>query len=1112
MARTTKSAESRRASSSTGRKGGSRTSSSARTRKSAASSTRTRNGAGSGSRRKADRPVREPVYADSVYLEIRMIAAIAIAALLLLSVFGLCGRLGVYLGYFLFGMFGVLAYAVPFVFIIGYTFMLANPGSRRARIKLAAVFLFMVMILALITLSSVDFQAVTSISDSYRECGASHSGGGLLGFLPSYPLVMAVGRIGTTVIFVCLLMIFFVMITGRAAFVRLGHFLVRRMDESRMRAQQRREERAIRRQEEEEEWERQREEEEELARQEEEAARLERKREEKEAALRRREKKAQKRSAKQTEVKGKADTAPDEKTGDDKQKVHTVSAESFLHEFMNRKAAQEEKSAEPAPAESEAQQTGQMSGSDTEPAKDSHFIDSIRTELEKPEFAEEEPAAPARPAEKISIHAGGKTQEAEISHVEFPEAGESMRQAAEMADAEEAERIRRRTAGISIPAFLQKENIARPEHQAVRTKIDGNEFHVPEIAKERHTVLQRPSDKVQEEDRSGEDITLQEAIARNAELEVAKNSRAAGIKQQEENRGSEEEETAPAKTGNTAAQNASIKDMAEEIAQAQLDEDDMEDAAAAQQTGKAPARRSALTAQGTLRKGGENAADPEQTAEISVSDQQPVYHYEFPPLELLEHSDGPEAVNVATLRQTAQKLQETFDSFGVGVTVTDVHKGPTVTRYELQPDTGVKVSRIVGLSDDIKLNLAVPDIRIEAPIPGKAAVGIEVPNGKKEMVHLGDLLESRQAKETKSKIAFAVGKGIAGQPVMADIEKMPHLLIAGATGSGKSVCINTIIVSILYRADPSEVKMIMIDPKVVELNVYNDIPHMLIPVVTDPKEAAGALNWAVSEMQKRYRRFAEVGAKKISSYNAKIDRLTDPDEDHRKMPQIVIIIDELADLMMTAQGDVEYAICRIAQLGRAAGIHLVIATQRPSVNVITGLIKANVPSRIAFAVSSGVDSRTILDMNGAEKLLGNGDMLYSTQDVSRPVRLQGAFVSEKEIGRVTDFIKAQSIAGNKDAAKIKEAIESSSSSIGSKTAAPSSERDVYFEEAGRFVIDKDKASIGMLQRVYKIGFNRAARIMDQLCDAGVVGPEIGTKPRQVIMTKEEFEEFLKSQH
>ena len=517
----------------------------------------------------------------------------------------------------------------------------------------------------------------------------------------------------------------------------------------------------------------------------------------------------------------------------------------------------------------------------------------------------------------------------------------------------------------------------------------------------------------------------------------------------------------------------------------------------------------------------EETAEAIQEAELSEEKNteadlpaEPVY--EFPPIDLLEAGSGSRRDSRSALKETADKLQRTFDSFGIGVTVTDASCGPTVTRYELQPDQGVKVSKIVGLADDIKLNLAVPDIRIEAPIPGKAAVGIEVPNTTKEMVRLRDLLESPEFKSSNSKLSFAAGKDIGGKVVIGNIEKMPHLLIAGATGSGKSVCINTILISILYHADPNEVKLLMIDPKVVELSVYNDLPHLLIPVVTDPKKAAGALNWAVQAMMDRYKKFAQLRTKDIKNYNRIVDSFTEPDPDHHHMPQILIVIDELADLMMVAKSEVEDAIVRLTQLARAAGIHLVIATQRPSVNVITGLIKANVPSRIAFAVSSGVDSRTILDTNGAEKLLGNGDMLFHPQGYPKPVRLQGAFVSEDEITRVTDFIKAQSKVSAYDTS-ITESIDANASAIGSgSSSGPAagsadsgvSDRDVYFEEAGRFIIEKEKASIGNLQRVYKIGFNRAARIMDQLAEAGVVGPEVGTKPRQILMTMEEFENYL----
>ncbi|MGC4019553.1 MAG: DNA translocase FtsK [Muricomes sp.] len=495
---------------------------------------------------------------------------------------------------------------------------------------------------------------------------------------------------------------------------------------------------------------------------------------------------------------------------------------------------------------------------------------------------------------------------------------------------------------------------------------------------------------------------------------------------------------------------------------------------------------------------------------IKSQSEQPIRAYQIPPMSLLNRGKKTGGDSDAQLRATALKLEHTLQNFGVQVHVTNASCGPSVTRYEIQPEQGVKVSRIVGLADDIKLNLAVTDLRIEAPIPGKAAVGIEVPNSENTAVMLRDLLEAGEFKNSKSGISFAVGKDISGKVVVADIAKMPHLLVAGATGSGKSVCINTLIMSILYKASPEDVKLIMVDPKVVELSVYNGIPHLLIPVVTDPKKAAGALNWAVAEMEKRYKLFAEYNVRDLKGFNEKISRMKTEEDAPKKMPQIVIIVDELADLMMVAPGEVEGAICRLAQLARAAGLHLILATQRPSVNVITGLIKANMPSRIAFSVSSGVDSRTIIDMNGAEKLLGKGDMLFYPTGYPKPVRVQGSFVSDKEVQQVVDYL----IQHNGNASYSEEVEEHVSANMGGgsgmsqEASAEADSRDAYFVEAGQLIIDKDKASIGMLQRMFKIGFNRAARIMDQLAQSGVVGPEEGTKPRKVLMSKEEFEQYI----
>ena len=488
-------------------------------------------------------------------------------------------------------------------------------------------------------------------------------------------------------------------------------------------------------------------------------------------------------------------------------------------------------------------------------------------------------------------------------------------------------------------------------------------------------------------------------------------------------------------------------------------------------------------------------------------------NYKYPPLNLLDPSKASSGDSKQYMKEQGNKLIHVLEIFGVEATLGEITCGPAVTRYEISPKMGTKVSKIVNLADDIKLNLAAKDIRIEAPIPGKSTVGIEIPNAKNSAVAFSDLMRDKEFKNTSSKIAFAAGRDIAGKIVIADIAKMPHMLIAGATGSGKSVCINTIIMSILYHASPDEVKMIMVDPKMVELSIYNGIPHLLIPVVTDPKKAAGALHWAVKEMTDRYELLSQAGVRNIEGFNEKVDSDSLPDnisEDKRvRMPQIVIILDEVADLMMVAAADVEESIVRLAQLARAAGIHLVIATQKPTVNVITGLIKANVPSRIAFSVSSSTDSRVILDMNGAEDLLGNGDMLYAPQGLSKPLRVQGAFVTDEEVSAVVEFLKDNNESDGYNS-EIQDQI--ANSDVGNNSVSisgePDNSKDPLFEQAGRLVIENQKGSIGYLQRNFRIGFNRAARIMDQLAETGVVGPEMGTKPREIRMSISEFEEVI----
>lgn len=491
------------------------------------------------------------------------------------------------------------------------------------------------------------------------------------------------------------------------------------------------------------------------------------------------------------------------------------------------------------------------------------------------------------------------------------------------------------------------------------------------------------------------------------------------------------------------------------------------------------------------------------TKEIEKAPQEK--HYKFPPLNLLKATSSGDAKALAReLDETAEHLVATLKSFGVETRIVDISKGPTVTRYELQPCAGVKISKITGLADDIALSLAAAGVRIEAPIPNKAAVGIEVPNKASAIVGIREIIESPAFTASKSKLTVAMGKDIGGNVVVADVAKMPHGLIAGATGSGKSVCINSIIMSILYKASPEEVKLLMIDPKVVELGVYNGIPHLLIPVVTEPRKAAGALGWAVSEMEKRYQMFADRSVRDIEGYNKFVEGLIDEPE-VKKMPHIVIIIDELADLMMTAPSEVEDSINRIAAKARAAGIHLLIATQRPSVNVVTGVIKANIPSRIAFAVSSQIDSRTILDSAGAEKLLGRGDMLFSPIGSTKPKRLQGCFVSDEEVERVVGFVKTGSIPDYDDNIMVeieRQAAVEKQKKTGLAEDAP--EEDPMLDEAIKVVVEQGLASTSLLQRKLKLGYARAARIVDEMEQRGVVGPYEGSKPRKVLITREQL--------
>ena len=522
----------------------------------------------------------------------------------------------------------------------------------------------------------------------------------------------------------------------------------------------------------------------------------------------------------------------------------------------------------------------------------------------------------------------------------------------------------------------------------------------------------------------------------------------------------------------------------------------------------APAEAESAPPQAETPAASDTVSAPETPDAPAEPESPPKPDYVLPPLTLLretKHNPG-DSASADELRQNAQQLVDTLQSFGVQTRLIDIARGPAVTRYELQPSAGVKISRITSLADDIALNLAAAGVRIEAPIPGKAAVGIEVPNRSVSPVTLREVIDSPAFEEAKSRVTVALGRDISGNVVVADIAKMPHLLIAGATGSGKSVCINSIIMSLLYKAKPDEVKLLLVDPKVVELGVYNGLPHLAVPVVSDPKKAAGALGWAVTEMLNRYKLFASVGARDISSYN----RLVESQEGVAPLPHYVIVVDELADLMMAAPSEVEDAICRLAQMARAAGMHLIIATQRPSVDVITGVIKANIPSRIAFAVSSQVDSRTILDMGGAEKLLGMGDMLFCPVGASKPTRVQGCFVSDEEIERVVTFIKSAGEAQYDEtiASEIEKHIPAGKGNA-SSSGAPSSaeEEDPMLTDAIECVVEAGIASTSLLQRKCKLGYARAARLIDELEARGIVGPFEGSKPRAVLISKERWLEM-----
>ena len=946
---------------------------------------------------------KEPERPEFLRSEMVIIGTFALAVLLFLSNFRLCGVVGGFLRSLQLGIFGMVGYILPLALFVGVCFYYSNKGNPVAMVKLGALAGAALILCALgEALFGSPFQAGLKLTDFYRSSSATGLGGGLLGGAVSYGLYCLVGKVGTYLILLVLLAVSLVLITERSlvSFVKRGGVKAARYAKEDM---DRRKEIWAERQEE------------------------------------------RKRLREERIVRG-VDLDSTKLGGDEEESWDEEEDLAGLTEAIERGGAKKE---EPAP--------------------------------------EEETRKPEKPENRDDVFTGT---------IAYPHSSREE----EPFDEEELTAVRRAVSGEpEETVYLKKDTRTLKEMNLVeedfsRSSTEPEEDEVP---------WDEPSDRGPE--------PMDGPMAAGKQPQAAGISAAETVPQEEEDDTFEEGfSPAPSKellSGGSSGEDGFAPAVEEDTFISPEGERRVVTA-----TGKVIETETELLKKRVEKKraeaaeaGAESGSPESLSAQIAQKEAETVKkEYIFPSLDLLKKPPKSAAFSENEYRETAVKLQQTLRNFGVGVTVTNISCGPSVTRYELHPEQGVKVSKIVGLVDDIKLSLAAADIRIEAPIPGKSAVGIEVPNKENNTVYLREILESESFRKHKSKLAIAVGKDIGGQVVVADIAKMPHLLIAGATGSGKSVCINTLIMSVIYKSSPEDVKLIMVDPKVVELSVYNGIPHLLIPVVTDPKKASGALNWAVAEMMNRYEKFAKFNVRDLKGYNEKVERTKEIDDGNKpkKLPQIIIIIDELADLMMVAPGEVEDAICRLAQLARAAGIHLVIATQRPSVNVITGLIKANVPSRIAFSVSSGVDSRTIIDMNGAEKLLGKGDMLFYPAGYPKPQRVQGAFVSDEEVQRVVDFLSEQGMTTDYS----EEIASQIATAATAQAAGGESSRDEYFIQAGRFILEKEKASIGMLQRMFKIGFNRAARIMDQLAEAGVVGEEEGTKPRKILMTREEFEE------
>ncbi len=1060
---------------------------------------------------------------SALFHEIELVVLLAAMVFLFCCNFGLVGPVGDAVSGVLFGIFGLTAYVLPVLLFFAVAFWFANAGNSSAVRKLTAGIVLFLMAGIVCDLAAKGAAGMEEYSAGalYENCRETKGGGGVIGGSISFLLLGYLETIGTILVVLLCTVVSLILLTEKSLLGSVKRGGSRMRELSREESERRREMAEERRLEQEERTRRRREMAEER-RTEQEENRIRRREEEKS----RRQAQEEQRAQKAAERRLKAEEKENEKIlRMDRREGVSLDTVLFRPEDTHRRndmheiiLSEEElgivRNQEDTPAAASAEETaacgtGEIHTHGTKRADTDNS--AVKTQSAGGENGNGDAGTVERALSAIRIHRA--ESEAAVPGPEPVSAEERKTES----EAEEiyAARLRamQRQAYFSaadsdacqeVQAVSSADGMAEKEETAERFGFGGHAGRaMPEGAEQGISAVRQGEIQTDQRNSVEPGNGAGREIRRESELQADRRSpgesgNGAGreIRREPElqaDRRSSGESENPSVWENRVEPGADRRIWGEPNGPAGSNP------APGSEFGTGPGTFPGNAAASTVGQG--NRVQPEMAAPKK---------YHFPPISLLQKGVAVTGDSERELRETAMHLQQTLSTFGVKVTITDISQGPSVTRYELQPEQGVKVSKIVGLTDDIKLNLAAMDIRIEAPIPGKAAIGIEVPNKETMPVGLRDLLETKEFSDFQSSLAFAVGKDIAGKVVVSDIAKMPHMLIAGATGSGKSVCINTLIMSILYKAHPDDVKMIMVDPKVVELSIYNGIPHLLVPVVTDPKKASAALHWGVTEMDDRYRKFAEYGARNLKEYNKKVEAQQKRGDANapKKLPQIVIIVDELADLMMVCPGEVEASICRLAQLARACGIHLVIATQRPSVDVITGLIKANMPSRVAFSVSSGVDSRTILDMVGAEKLLGKGDMLFYPQGYPKPARVQGAFVSDQEVADVVDFLKNQAL-GNTYAMEIEEKITSMGSSAGeSEKSSGGSSVDELFEKAGRLIIDKDKASIGMLQRALQIGFNRAARIMDQLCQYGVVGEEEGTKPRKILMSPEQFEQLL----